>query len=116
MLLSEALGRPEYKKGDKMKTKAVKLNIGCGNDLRRGYINMDTHKEHGADIIYKLPKIVLNIENGKYNLKVEGSSLPFRDNSVDEILCFHVLEDFSYEYLPILWDFYRVLKRGGHYT
>jgi len=97
----------------KLKGKKIKLNIGCGEDLRRGYINLDCHKGHGADRVYSLPKIVLKPKDNKYTLEVDGESLPYKDNSVDEILCFHVLEDFSYEYPTILFDFNRVLKKGG---
>ena len=74
----------------------TKLNIGCGTDIKKGYINIDTHKENGADLIHKLP-----------------DKLPFEDNSVDEIYCSHVLEDFGYEYIDIMKDFHRVLKKSG---
>ncbi|MFC1690835.1 methyltransferase domain-containing protein [Nanoarchaeota archaeon] len=74
----------------------IKLNIGCGKDIKDGFINVDQHKELGADLVHKLPE-----------------PLPFKKNTVDYIYCSHVLEDFLHEYVPIMKDFHRVLKKGG---
>lgn len=88
----------------------VKLNIGCGIDLRRDCINIDVHKDNGADYIHKLLR--LNVDySGVYTT---GSPLPFGDNEVDEILFLSVAEHFLYELPAILDDFYRVLKKGGY--
>ena len=93
--------------------KKIKLNIGCGSDYKNGFINIDTHKNYGADLVHQLPQVGLAVENGKYKLKVDGKPLPFKDNSVDHIYCSRMLEDFLYEYVPIMHDFHRVLKKGG---
>lgn len=77
-----------------------KLNIGCGTDIKEGWINLDMHGENGADIIFNLKDIY------------ENKKLPFNDNSIDEIYCSHVLEDFI-EPIPLLNEFVRVLKYGG---
>jgi hypothetical protein len=52
----------------------TKLNIGCGKDYRRGYINLDTAKGIGADVI-------ADITHG----------IPFQANAFDEVLCNNVL-------------------------
>ncbi|MCK9568368.1 methyltransferase domain-containing protein [Candidatus Pacearchaeota archaeon] len=70
----------------------MKLNLGCGNDYREGYINCDISPEVNPDKIVDLEK-----------------KLPFQDNSVDEIIIEHVMEHF-HEPLKLLKEFYRVCK------
>ena len=43
----------------------IKLNLGCGNDYRRGWLNCDKSKEVNPDKVVDLEK-----------------KLPFKDNSV----------------------------------
>ena len=59
-----------------------KLNVGCGTDIKKGYVNLDSHNNNGVDIVYDLNKILT------------GDKLPFKDNSFDIVYCSHVLEDF----------------------
>lgn len=70
----------------------MKLNLGCGNDHKRGYLNCDISSEVNPDKIVDLTK-----------------KLPFKDNSVEEILLHHVLEHF-HEPLKILKELYRISK------
>lgn len=91
----------------------LKLNIGCGKDIKKGYVNLDQHLDNGADKIYVLPHIYLEDYTNFVRLGVKGEMLPYKDNSVDEIYCSHVLEDFLYEFEFIMRDFHRVLKPGG---
>lgn len=58
----------------------LKVNIGCGNDIREGFINIDIDKSVNADKH-------CNIEEG----------LPFKDNSVDYIYTRHCLEHIHQE-------------------
>jgi predicted SAM-dependent methyltransferase len=74
----------------------VKLNLGCGNDIRPGYINVDKFPASPDVVQGNLP------------------DLPFGDDSADEILLSHVLEHFGYadgEYL--CREIHRVLKPTG---
>jgi predicted SAM-dependent methyltransferase len=73
-----------------------KLNLGCGVDIRSGYINMDCVGLVGVDVIHD----IMNIP------------LPFEDNFFDEVLCKDILE--HVEYIPVLKDIYRILKPGGN--
>ena len=66
----------------------MKLNLGCGNEKIDGYINYDKDD------------IDLN------------KKLTFKDNSVDEIRVFHVLEHLINPY-DTLMEFYRILKVNG---
>jgi SAM-dependent methyltransferase len=94
----------------------IRLNVGCGKDIKKGYINLDQHLDNGADLVYVLPHIMVK-HNKDYNnpvyISMEGDVLPYLNNSVDEIYCSHVLEDFVYEFEFIMSDFHRVLKPGG---
>jgi len=93
----------------------MKLNVGCGKDIKKGYVNIDTHKRNGANLVHELPRIILhwNKFEGEYWVDCVGSPLPYDDESIDEIYCSHVLEDFIYEFNAIIEDFHRVLKPGG---
>jgi len=57
-----------------MKKNIIKLNIGCGDNLLDDYINIDAFKK-------KIGITSSDILNVNYN-----------ENSVDEILCEHVVE------------------------
>jgi len=71
----------------------MKLNVGCGNDIKKGWINLDYHKKNCADVVFNLNEIY------------SGKKLPFKDNFFDYIYCSHVLEDFS-EPSPIIDEFF----------
>ncbi len=72
-----------------------KLNLGCGSDIRAGYVNVDIVELPGVDVVHDLSVL----------------PLPFADGSASEIICQDVLEHM--EYIPILEDLYRVLEPGG---
>ena len=73
----------------------MKLNVGCGNDIKKGWINLDIAPVNGVDVVH-------NIEN---------LPLPFDSNVFDEILCRNILE--HVEYIPVLKELNRILKEGG---
>lgn len=81
-----------------MKTKKeVRLNLGCGRDYKKGYINVDVVTDFPVDVIADLSK-----------------PLPFKSNYADEILASDILEHFTKEDGEIfLQECYRVLKVGG---
>ncbi len=72
-----------------------KLNLGCGTDIRDGYINLDIAPLNGVDIVH-------NIESGP---------LPFADETFEEVLCLDILEHL--EYVPVLKEIHRILKKNG---
>ena len=74
----------------------VKLNLGCGDDKKEGYVNMDFSKEVNPDKVWNFEK----------------TPLPFRTNSVDEILAFHILEHIN-NFIPLMHDFHRICKNGA---
>lgn len=81
-------------------TAPVRLNLGCGDKILAGYINIDTASSRKD----KKPDIVADIRNLK-NIKT---------GIADEILSVHVIEHFYYwEVVPLLEGWKRLLKPGG---
>ena len=73
----------------------IKLNLGCGRDIKEGYINIDIYEP--CDFKHDLRDL-----------------LPFDDESVDEIYNKVGIDLFTQdEWLNILFDNKRVLKKGG---
>lgn len=77
--------------------KEVRLNLGCGRDYKKGYINVDVVTEFPVDVIADLSK-----------------PLPFKNNYAEEVYASDILEHFTKEDGEIfLQECYRVLKVGG---
>jgi len=77
----------------------VKLNLGCGYNKIKGYVNVDKDAWCNPDVVADLEV-----------------SLPFEDRSVDEIVLSHVLEHLGQNtkvYLNIWKEFYRVMRNDG---
>ena len=81
----------------------MKLNLGCGTDIRKGYVNVDDGSMW-ADIL----------PDGLMINDLNNFPWPFKSNSVDEVLMWHVLE-----HLPntamVLKEVKRILKHGGKF-
>lgn len=77
---------------------AQRLNVGCGADVRPGWINLDQFALPGVDVVHDLERL----------------PLPFADNRFDEILCQDVLEHL--DYVPLLKELWRILKPDGTIT
>ena len=75
----------------------LKINVGCGTDHKPGYIGVDRENWDG---------------NIKVILDIEKESLPFEDETVDEVYCSHVLEHVDRPEL-LISEFYRILKPGA---
>ena len=77
-----------------------KLNLGCGDKILPGYINVDVVDSRAGfkpDVICDLHRLTL-----------------FEDDSVDEILAVHVIEHvWRWEVLDVLREWVRALKPGG---
>lgn len=72
------------------------LNVGCGKDVREGFINIDLFSDDGRVVYMDIRK------------------LEFDDNSVDLILASDILEHFSHREIDsILYEWARVLKPNG---
>jgi len=75
----------------------MKLQLGCGTKSRPDWTNLDVRHLPGVDIVHDL-----------------NDSLPFKDETVDEILAEDILEHFPLAATERIFnDWIRVLKRGG---
>ncbi len=70
----------------------MNLNLGCGNDYRAGFINIDL--------------------GGKCDLKLDldREKLPYEDESVDFIIAYHLVEHL-HNFIPFMNECHRVLKK-----
>ena len=76
---------------------ALKINLGCGTDIRQGFVNCDIRENVGVDRVFDLSK-----------------GLPFKNGEVDYILAQDILEHFGFrETEPMLREWARVLCPGG---
>jgi ubiquinone/menaquinone biosynthesis C-methylase UbiE len=81
-------------------TNEVKLNLGCGDKILPGYINVDVASERAGN----KPDVICDVR------KLDK----FPDNYADEIMAVHVVEHFwRWEVVEILSEWVRVLKPGG---
>ena len=77
----------------------MKLNLGCGDDVKAGYINIDIRKTKPNVLMLDLEKDLLKV---------------FPDNSVEEIIAKDVIEHVSWRRVEdLLRDIHRVLKSNG---
>ena len=77
-----------------------KLNLGCGDDRRTGYWNVDKYAAAAPDEVVDLERL----------------PWPFADGSADEVVLHHVLEHLGRDsdtFLGILKELYRVCAPGG---
>jgi SAM-dependent methyltransferase len=78
----------------------VKLNLGCGDKILPGYVNVDVAKTRAG----MRPDVLCDLHALK----------PFKDDSADEILAVHVVEHFwRWEVAGVLREWLRVLRPGG---
>lgn len=72
-----------------------RLNVGCGTDIRDGWVNLDVAPLPGVDVVHDLNDLPLPFENDRFG----------------EIACRDVLEHVDYP--PLLRELHRVLRPGG---
>ncbi len=78
--------------------KLKKLNLGCGSNKIEGFINIDIEPS-------TKPDLVCNFITDK---------LPYKDNSIDEVVLYHTIEHISKRYHnKILLEIWRVLNPKG---
>jgi SAM-dependent methyltransferase len=78
----------------------VKLNLGCGDKILPGYVNVDVAPTRAG----QKPDVICDLQ------KLE----PFQDAVADEILSVHVVEHFwRWEVVDVLREWARVLKPGA---
>ena len=73
-----------------------KLNLGCGKDIKKDWINLDSVKLKGVNLIHDINKF----------------PYPFKNNEFDEILCSHILEHVD-DIIKTLRELHRITKNKG---
>jgi len=73
-----------------------KLHIGCGSDIKEGYVNLDFLKLLGVDVVHDLEKF----------------PWPFEDDTFDEVYTAHTLEHLN-NLENVLKELKRVCKNGA---
>ena len=76
-----------------------RLNLGCGDDYRKDWVNVDIRASVGPDIV----------------VDVDHHPLPFRDDTFDEILLDNVLEHLD-DQLAALHEIHRIARPGATVT
>lgn len=79
-----------------MKVELKKLNLGCGRDIRKEYINVDFEKFSGVDKVYDLNKV----------------PYPFRENQFEEVVMKCILEHLENPFL-VMKEIHRISKQGA---
>lgn len=74
----------------------LRLNLGCGTDIREGWVNLDCKLLPGVDVVHDISYL----------------PLPFADEVFEEILCQDILEHVA-DLESLLKEIYRVLQQGG---
>ena len=78
---------------------SIKLNLGCGDDIQSGYINLDFRAREGVTV---------------HDL---AEPLPFDDCSIDEVRAMDVVEHFDrFKVIDVIKDWCRVLSPRGILT
>lgn len=84
----------------------IKLNLGCGQDYREGWVNADV----------RLPNIYNKYNKNKIDkeINLELFPYPFKDNEFDYIYCYHVLEHIGKLNMEDFFnEIWRILKPHG---
>lgn len=74
----------------------MKLDLGCGNNKKKGFIGVDIDKNSEAD----------------YFVDFEKDRLPFEDNSVEEVNAHHIMEHMHDLYF-VMKELYRVCENNA---
>lgn len=86
---------------------------GCGADIGCGREKIRP-EAIGVDLIPAKYRIYASEPRSPVAcIEIDGTSLPFVDVSLDYLFSSHLLEDFA-DWMPLLREWWRVLKRGGH--
>ena len=75
----------------------MKLNIGSGYNKIEGYLSVDIDANCNPDFLFD----------------IENHIWPFEDNSVDEVVLYHILEHIGDGYSKVIKELYRVCQNDA---
>ena len=85
-------------------TKLIRLNLGCGKNLKTGFLNIDGDTKEKIAGRYRMSQEDKNkLSSGPKILKWNFFNLPIKNNLVSEILCEAVAEHLSFEEERLFW-------------
>lgn len=76
--------------------KSRKLNVGCGHEIKKDWVNLDLAPLPGVDVVHNLDEL----------------PLPFSDASFDYIECIDIIEHVK-EFPPVMRELHRILAPEG---
>lgn len=71
------------------------LNLGCGFDIKKGFVNLDKYNLEGVDVVHDLKMF----------------PYPFEDDTFDYILCNDIIEHL--DLIDTMRELHRILKKEG---
>lgn len=74
----------------------MKLNLGAGEDIKKGYINLDRERIPGIDVVHDIDKF----------------PWPFKDSYFDEVYASHILEH-AEDLFKVMKELHRISKPGA---
>ena len=74
----------------------MKLNLGCQEDVRKGYINLDKWDYKGVNVVWDL----------------EETPLPFETSSFSEVVASNILEHMD-KLMPLMRELHRITEPNG---
>jgi SAM-dependent methyltransferase len=77
----------------------LRLNVGCGRNIRPGWINLDSAALPGVDLVYDLER-------------ARASPIPIADGTVSEFLLSHVIEHVR-DPLALMQELWRIAEPGA---
>jgi SAM-dependent methyltransferase len=81
-------------------SKLKKLNLGCGSQKLRGYINVDVEKKVKPDLVHDFVR----------------KPLPFQPGTINEVVMFHTIEHIRKVFHSFVFtEIHRVLRPGGSF-
>lgn len=76
--------------------KLKKINLGCGQDIREGFLNVDFEKFKGVDLVFDLNSL----------------PYPFKENQFECVVMRNILEHLDNSY-TIMQEIHRIAKKGA---
>jgi len=74
----------------------TKLNLGCGKEIKKEYVNLDKIRLDGVDVVHDL----------------EVLPYPFKAGTFEEIFCKHILEHVD-DLIRVMEELHRIAKPRG---